>query len=232
MCAASRAGRDQDVSATSLHPRPRPVPVRTIIATIGLVLLTALALLLLYDVRRVLVWIVVAVFFTVALYPVVDWVERTPGGHRTSATLLVFLVGVLILAGLLTLFVVPLVREGAQLRHPAARPRRPTRAGRGPIGSLLERTHALAYVQRHESRSRARISGLAGSATAVLSGHRHRGRRGGDRLRARRADGARGTEGRLRPAQPRRGRRTAASGSAGSAPTARSRSPVTSPATC
>ena len=64
------------VPATSLGPVSRPVPVRTIIATIGLVLLTALALLLLHEVQHVLVWIVVALFFTVALYPVVGWVAE------------------------------------------------------------------------------------------------------------------------------------------------------------
>jgi predicted PurR-regulated permease PerM len=52
------------------------VPVRTILATIGLVLLTAVALYVLYDVRRVVTWIIVAVFFSVALYPVVGWVQR------------------------------------------------------------------------------------------------------------------------------------------------------------
>ena len=156
--------------AHSLRPRPGPVPVRTILATIGLVLLTALALLLLYDVRRVLVWIVVAVFFTVALYPVVGWVERHVGGHRTVATLLVFLVGVLLLAGVLTLFVVPLVREGTQLATQLPDLVQQTREGRGPIGSLLERTHALAYVQTHEESIGNTLTGLGGSATAVLSG--------------------------------------------------------------
>jgi predicted PurR-regulated permease PerM len=144
--------------------------VRTILATIGLVLLTALALLLVYDVRRVLVWIVVAVFFTVALYPVVGWVERHVGGHRTVATLLVFLVGVLILAGILALFVVPLVREGGQLATQLPDLVEQTRAGRGPLGSVLERTRVLAYVQTHEESIGNTLTGLGGSATAVLSG--------------------------------------------------------------
>lgn len=156
--------------AHSLRPRPGPVPVRTILATIGLVLLTALALLLVYDVRRVLVWIVVAVFFTVALYPVVGWVERHVGGHRTVATLLVFLVGVLLLAGILALFVVPLVREGTQLATQLPDLVAQTREGRGPIGSLLERTRVLAYVQSHEESITNTLTGLGGSATAILSG--------------------------------------------------------------
>jgi hypothetical protein len=45
-----------------LMPPPQPrVPIRTIAATIGMVLLTAAVLSLAWEVRRVLTWIVVAV---------------------------------------------------------------------------------------------------------------------------------------------------------------------------
>ena len=49
-----------------------------------MVALAALLLLLVYAVRRVLVWIVVALFFAVALYPVADFLERPrgPQGRR------------------------------------------------------------------------------------------------------------------------------------------------------
>src|SRR5512142_2581507 len=46
------------------------VPVRTILAAIGLVLATVLLLLLIRDIQRVLVWIIIAGFFAVAVYPV------------------------------------------------------------------------------------------------------------------------------------------------------------------
>jgi hypothetical protein len=45
------------------------VPLRAIAAAIGMVLLTGLSLLFLYEVRRTLVWLVVALFFAVALIP-------------------------------------------------------------------------------------------------------------------------------------------------------------------
>ena len=48
------------------EPRER-VPVRTILATIGLVLATLLLLWLIVQTRRVLVWVVIAVFFAVAI---------------------------------------------------------------------------------------------------------------------------------------------------------------------
>src|SRR4051812_33726102 len=52
------------------------VPVRTILVTIGLVLLSALAVLFVMRVYHVLVWTLIALFFTVALYPVAGWVQR------------------------------------------------------------------------------------------------------------------------------------------------------------
>jgi hypothetical protein len=61
-------------SVTQLMPSTPPrgsdhgVPLRAIAAAIGMVLLTGLSLLFLYEVRRTLVWLVVALLFTVALY--------------------------------------------------------------------------------------------------------------------------------------------------------------------
>ncbi len=46
-----------------------PVPVRTILAPIGLVLAAAPALYLVVQTRRVLTWMVIATLFAVALYP-------------------------------------------------------------------------------------------------------------------------------------------------------------------
>src|SRR5829696_10037693 len=83
---------------------------------IGLVLATALLLLLIRETSQVLTWIVIAVFFAVALHPAVTWLQRRAAfGKRWLATLLVFLAAFLLLGGLVTLFVVPLVRAGTQL---------------------------------------------------------------------------------------------------------------------
>jgi predicted PurR-regulated permease PerM len=52
------------------------VPLRTIAATIAMVLLTAAVLLLGWEVRRVLTWIVVAALLAIILGPLVDIAER------------------------------------------------------------------------------------------------------------------------------------------------------------
>ena len=157
--------------ATPVNRGTGPVPVRTIATTIGMVLATAVGLLVLYEVRRTLVWLVVAAFFTVALYPVVSWVQRRLAWCRRSlATLIVFLVVLVVLAGLVTAFAVPLAREGTAFAGQLPQLLEDARAGRGPVGNLLERTNALQYVQNNQDRIRAFATGLTTPAAGVLRG--------------------------------------------------------------
>jgi predicted PurR-regulated permease PerM len=145
------------------------VPWRTIAATIGMVLATVLVLLALREVGRVLVWIIVATFFAIALYPVVNWVDdRVTGGRRSIATLLVFVVVLLILGGLITAFTVPLTQEGSGFAKELPRVINEAQAGRGPIGNFLERSHVLSYVQNNEDRIDGFISSLTTPAAGVL----------------------------------------------------------------
>ena len=153
---------------TSQTARDR-VPVRTILAAIGLVLATAALLLLIRAVERVLVWIIIAAFFAVAVYPVVNWIERRlPWCRRSLATLMVYLLLVVAMAGLVTLFAVPLAREGVALAHQLPQLINDARAGRGPVGHLLERTRVLGYLQQNEARIRGFVTGLGAPALGFL----------------------------------------------------------------
>jgi predicted PurR-regulated permease PerM len=162
---------------TTTPPLPAPgrnrerVPVRTILTTIGLVLATALGLLIVVQVQRVLVWMVIAVFFAVALHPVVNWVERrVTRGRRALATLLVFVVVLLALIGLAALFIVPLAKEGTDLARQLPGFVEDVRAGRGVVGRFLDRTNGLDYLQRNESRIREFVGGLGTPALSFLRG--------------------------------------------------------------
>ncbi|NAZ87677.1 AI-2E family transporter [Kineococcus sp. T90] len=151
---------------------PSSGTVRTIVTAIGLLLATAFLLYLVLHTLQVLTWIVVAAFFAVALYPVVGWVERKllGGKRRSLATLLVFLLIVLLLAGVGTLFAVPLAQEGTRFAGQLPQLIDDARAGRGPVGDLLERTNALQYAQDNEDRIRSFATGLTTPAAGVLSG--------------------------------------------------------------
>jgi len=158
-------------NATPEVPVRASVPVRTILATIGLILTTVVAVLLVMRVEQVLVWMLIALFFTVAIYPVVNFVQRRMTWCRRSlATLVVFLVVVLVLGGLLTAFAVPLASEGSDLAGQLPTIIGDARAGRGPVGDLLERTNALQLVQNNEARIREFATGLGTPALNLLRG--------------------------------------------------------------
>jgi predicted PurR-regulated permease PerM len=119
----------------------------------------------------VLTWIVVAVFFAVALNPAVSWVQRRAAfGRRWLATLLVFLVALVLIGGLVTLFVVPLVREGSQVVSDFPKIVEDARAGRGPVGGLIERFNLLEYAQNNADRFREYAGRLGAPTLAVLRG--------------------------------------------------------------
>jgi predicted PurR-regulated permease PerM len=150
----------------------RPVPVRTILATIGLVLATVVALYIVVETRRVLTWIVVAAFFAVALYPVVGWAQRRllGGRRRALATFLVFLLVFVALAGIISAFAVPLAQEATKFAAQLPDIIEQARNGRGPVGRLLDRTNVLQYVQSNQGRINQFVTGLTTPAAGVLRG--------------------------------------------------------------
>src|SRR3954470_18888844 len=164
--------RDRGRGAISVQPPRERVPLRTILTVIGLGLATALLIYLVLQTRQVLTWIVVGAFFAVALSPLVGWTQRRllGGRRRALATFLVFLVVFLVLAGLITAFVVPLVNEGTKLASTLPGDIADARAGRGPIGDLLQRFHVLQWVQDNQDKISSFASGLTAPAAGVLSG--------------------------------------------------------------
>jgi predicted PurR-regulated permease PerM len=160
------------VTFPSAGGQRQPVPVRTILATIGLVLATLLLLYMVVQTRRVLTWMVVAAFFAVALYPLVGWAQRRlfGGRRRALATFLVFLLVFLALGGIIAAFVVPLAQEGTKFAGQLPQLIDQARTGRGPVGNLLGRTHALQYVQDNQDRIKAFATGLTTPAAGVLRG--------------------------------------------------------------
>jgi predicted PurR-regulated permease PerM len=80
----------------------------------------------------------------------------------------VFLVVVLVLGSLLTAFAVPLAQEGVQLAGQLPGLIDDARAGRGPVGDLLERTNALGWVQQNQDRIQQFATGLGTPALTVV----------------------------------------------------------------
>jgi predicted PurR-regulated permease PerM len=158
------AGNRPAVSSPNLG-----VVARRTIVVIGLVLASLLVLFLIRETRQVLTWMLIAAFFAVALHPAVTWLQRRAVfGKRWLATLLVFLVAFAVIAGLVTLFVVPLVRQGSQVIADFPKIVEDARAGRGPVGNLIERFNLLEYAQNNSDRIRDYASGLGAPTLAFL----------------------------------------------------------------
>jgi predicted PurR-regulated permease PerM len=130
----------------------RPVPVRTILATIGLVLLTVVGLYVLIEIRHILVLLAVAAFFAVALSPPVNWLETRLHLRRGLAALLVLLTMFGILAGLIYSFVRPIVDETQKFVDDLPGYVEDAEAGRGTIGRLVQRYDIDEWVRENQDR--------------------------------------------------------------------------------
>src|SRR5829696_4176124 len=148
-------------------PRQR-VPTRAIAVTIGMILATAAILLLGWEVRRVLTWIVVAALLSVVLGPVVDLAEHRLHLRRALATLLVFLLFLIVLAGIVTVFVRPLVTEGPQFIDRLPGYVQDARAGRGPVGGLIQRYNLDQWLERNQGRLRESTNRITQPALGIL----------------------------------------------------------------
>src|SRR4051812_17994979 len=87
------------------RPEPKPVPWRTIFATVGTVLVALLGVLLLKELSRIIAWLIVAGFLAVVLAPAVDWCQQHLHLRRGVATSLVFFTGLILLVAMLTAFI-------------------------------------------------------------------------------------------------------------------------------
>lgn len=134
-----------------------------------MVLATLLILFLIQRTQRTLVWILIAAFFAVALSPAVSSVQRRFHLRRSLATLLVFLVVLIVLSGLIAAFVTPLARQADDFAAAAPGWLADARAGRGSIGGLVERFNLLSYVNDNQEHIRKTLSGLGMPAAHVLA---------------------------------------------------------------
>lgn len=146
----------------------RPIPWRTILAVIGMVLLAFVTFLLLRELSRVIAWLVVAGFFTVVLTPAVDALQRRFHLRRALATALVFLVGLLLTGGLLYTFIRPVVDQVSEFVDDLPEQVREAREGQGPLGGIVERYDLDTYLEENEEEIQDAVSSAGTPALGVL----------------------------------------------------------------
>ncbi len=161
---------------------PSQVRPRTILVIIFTVLAVAAGLYLLWELRQVVRWVVIAIFLAVALNPAVDWMQRR---HipRGVAILLVYVVFLLAVAGLGALIVPALAAQVQGLLDVLVRifqqPSGPERAlqdfanryGLNPyLSALREQIQALPGSLNVAAAPLLAVTrGIIGSVTAMLS---------------------------------------------------------------
>jgi predicted PurR-regulated permease PerM len=133
----------------SIEPSRRPVPVRTILATIGLVLATIVLIQIVQRLANVIGLLVVAAFFAVVLTPAVDFLEQRRM-RRSLATILVFLFGIAVLSLMIASFVQPIAREVDDFVRDFPSFVEDAREGRGAIGRLVQRFDIDTYIEENQ----------------------------------------------------------------------------------
>ncbi|HEY7626619.1 MAG TPA: AI-2E family transporter [Ilumatobacteraceae bacterium] len=143
------------------------VPWRTILATVGVVVVTYLLLLVLLAATRIIMWTAIAGFLAIVLAPLVNRVDRRLGGRRALATGVVVLSTLAILVGTLALFIMPvrtqlvdIITDLPGTVHDAAN-------GRGPVGHLVQQLHLDNYVKDNEDTLARAADRLSGSSMQV-----------------------------------------------------------------
>jgi len=89
------------------------VTPRDVLVVVGVLLAVALALFLLHELRRVLVWLFLAVFFAAVLAPLVDRVERSVKRRGVAVAIVIIAITVL-LGGIAFAFAKPVISQSVE----------------------------------------------------------------------------------------------------------------------
>jgi predicted PurR-regulated permease PerM len=123
----------------------------------------------LWVLRKIVLYAVVAFFLALMLTPATRLLKRRGLSHGVAASL-VFLGGVLVLAGLVYLFASPLVSSAVHFGHEIPALIRNTRKGRGPLGRLVYRLHLQKYLSEGSADLTKQLTKVLKPATAFSVG--------------------------------------------------------------
>jgi predicted PurR-regulated permease PerM len=141
---------------------------RTVLTVAGLLLGLAIALWVIWVARRVLIWTLIALFLALALSPAVDALQRRGLRRRGAAAGVVYLVALLVLAGLLALFIPTLVQQVEDLVQATPGYVRDLTSGRGPLGFLQTKYHVVDRVQAAVNANGSGGNRILGGASTAL----------------------------------------------------------------
>ena len=146
------------------------VPWRTIIASVGVVVVTYGLLMLLLAATRILTWVLIAGFMAIVLAPLVSRLDRRLGGRRNIATATVVIGTLVVSFGAIALFVMPVRTQLVDIITDLPGTVHQAADGRGPVGNLVQRLHVENYIKDNEDKLASAADRLSGSSFEVVKG--------------------------------------------------------------
>ncbi len=146
------------------------VPLKTILATVAVLVLVYVAAKVLYRLRDIVLLLVLSGFVALVLNPLVNLLQQWKLPRRGAAVAVVTLIAVLIFIGFATAFGYPLVNSMTHLAN--ALPSYVSKAehNRGWLGHLLHRYHVQNWVHKNSSKLITLAKGLSKPALALGKG--------------------------------------------------------------
>jgi predicted PurR-regulated permease PerM len=148
----------------------RGVPLRSILATVAVVILAYLAGKVIYRIRDVLLIMVVAGFIAIILNPVVLALERWHIARRGWAVAVVTLLALIIFVALAAAFGYPLVNGLTHLADRLPLYVKKAEQGKGWIGHVARHYHVDTWVQRNAPKLTSFAKNLAKPALSLGKG--------------------------------------------------------------
>ena len=143
---------------------------RAILVVLGIILAAVAIIAFLFLAWRIITWILIALFLSLALNPAVEFFERR-GLKRVVASLVVFLLALVAFAALGALLIPPLIDQVEEFADAVPGFVEDLTAGRGPLGFLQDDYQIVDKVQEAvEDQGAGGILGVTNASLAVARG--------------------------------------------------------------
>jgi predicted PurR-regulated permease PerM len=158
---------DRDASVVS-QERVVRFSVRTVLAVIGLVIAAWALLSIIAITRQVISWILVSIFFALALNPAVEWFMRRGVKRRTAAAGLTYVVALVGIAAIGFAFIPTLVHQVNDFVQALPGYVDDVTKGRGRFGFLETKYHIVEKIRQAVNEGGAsKVLGLTGTAISI-----------------------------------------------------------------
>jgi predicted PurR-regulated permease PerM len=141
---------------------------RTILASAGVLLALALAVIVVWEARRAITWVLISLFLALALNPAVEALQKRGLNRRGASVAAIYVFALVVVAGITALLVPPVVRQLGELADAAPGYAKDLTHGRGPLGFLETKYHLTEHV-RDALKTGGSGGGLSSGAGTALS---------------------------------------------------------------